>query len=73
MKRALLGFVALWVVFMLINFAWGDWRRAAILALFPFVMLLANLLAIPVTVLAGVLYGFWKASGKSLGVTVEFF
>lgn len=71
MKRALWGFVGLWIAFILIDSAWGDWRLAAILALFPFAMILANLIAIPVCVLAGVLYGFWKATGRTFGISVE--
>lgn len=71
LKRALWGFVGLWVTFMLVIAAWGDWRRAVILLLFPFAFLVANLIAIPVCILAGVLYGFWKATGRSLGISVE--
>lgn len=72
MKWALSSFVILWVVFMLTTFVWGSWRHALVLLFMPFAMLLANLVAIPVCVLGGVLVAFWKAAGRKLhGITVE--
>lgn len=72
MKVWVWSLIILWSASMLTMFVWGDWRRALLLALFPVAMVVVNLIAIPVVIIAGVVWGFWKATGRTFGISVEF-